>query len=230
MGLADEIDKIRANSLIALSAGHDYYIHTREAWRLIQQLIQQGRAITFQNQWTGMTVTENELPGLAQSYVTGYLASATFQHFVSLFEEFVFDLLRLWLNAYPQNLGKRELKFQTVLDSPDKSQIVASVVEKELLGVAYRRVDDWFAYLNDLVKLNCPQADEIHRLSEIKASRDILVHNKGIVNETYVKKSLAKARFRVGEKLVISEQYHRESWQLMQSVIVDVADAAIQKC
>ena len=118
MALADEIDQLRTRNLKALNASHDYYVHTKYAWRIIQQLIQNGQIINFHNYLTGMTVTEKYLPSLGQSYVAGYLASARFQHFVSLFEEFVFDLLRLWLNVYPQNLAKWELKFQTILDSP----------------------------------------------------------------------------------------------------------------
>ena len=96
--------------------------------------------------------------------------------------------------------------------------------------MAYKRVGDWFTYLNDLVKLNCPQPDEIHRLAEIKALRDILVHNKGIANEIYIEKSMGEARFNVGDLLEIPEQYHRESWQLIKQVISDISDAAIKKC
>jgi hypothetical protein len=162
--------------------------------------------------------------------VTGYLASATFQHFVTLFEDFVFDLLRAWLNAYPQTLSKRELKFQTVLDSSDKPQIIEAVVEKELLGVAYKRIEDWFIFLNNLVKLNCPQPDQIAKLAEIKATRDIMVHNKGVANEIYIEKSMGQARFTAGDLLEITEQYHRESWELIKQVTSDLSDAALKKC
>ncbi len=68
---------------------------------------------------------------------------------------------------------------------------------------------DWFAYFEKLAKLGCPTAGEIEHLAEIKASRDILVHNKGIVNATYVSKAGSRARFRDGERLEIPERYHR---------------------
>ena len=49
------------------------------------------------------------------------LAEATFQQFISTFENFFFDLLRLWLMAYPRNLIGKKVDFKDVLDEPDKA-------------------------------------------------------------------------------------------------------------
>jgi hypothetical protein len=79
------------------------------------------------------------------------------------------------------------------------------------------------------VKLGYPTADEIEQPAEIKASRDILVHNKGIANGAYVSKSGSRARVRDGEMVRISEKYHRESWETIRKVVRDVSAAAIAK-
>lgn len=50
-----------------------------------------------------------------------YLAEATFQQFVAIFENFFFDLLRLWLLAYPRSLADKELRFKDVLKSSIRS-------------------------------------------------------------------------------------------------------------
>ena len=42
---------------------------------------------------------------------------------------------------------------------------------------------------------------------EIKASRDVLAHNNGIVNAIYVAKAGSRARHQEGEQLTMSEQY-----------------------
>jgi hypothetical protein len=44
----------------------------------------------------------------------------------------------------------------------------------------YERPTGWFAYLNEKVKLGCPTEDEVDRIAEAMASRDVLVHNRGI--------------------------------------------------
>lgn len=229
MALIDEITQLRDDSLSSLDASHNYYVHTRSAWRLVQQMVRQGHKVTIRNQATGNTVDGSELSSLAQGYVTGYLASATFQHFVSLFERFVIDLLRLWLTEYPGSLSANQLKFRTVLESSDKDAIVAAVVQKEVHGLAYQGVADWFDYLEKTAKLGCPNQDQIERLAEIKASRDVLVHNDGIANSIYVDKSMGRARFADADKLELSEHYHRHSWQLIKQVVTDVANAAINK-
>jgi hypothetical protein len=229
MPLADDIHVLSDRTLSALAASHDYYTYTRRVWRLLQQIVKEGRKFTFRNLTTGTRVDEKVLLGRAQLYVTDYLMSSTFLHFVSLFEEFFFEFLRFWLVAYPGSLSKKQVEMSTVLKAPDKSAVVFHVVDKELNELKYERVSDWFAYLERLTRLGCPTADEIERLVEIKASRDILVHNRGIANTTYVAKAGSWARGGVGELLEISEQYHRASWETIDKVVRDISTAAIVK-
>jgi hypothetical protein len=155
--------------------------------------------------------------------------SSTFQHFVSLLEDFFFELLRFWLAAYPASLSKKQVEIGAVLKASDKSEIVLTVVDKELNELKYERLADWFVYLERLTKLGCPTADEIGTLAEIKASRDILVHNNGIANATYVSKAGTRSRYTDGETLEISEQYHHASWETIKKVVRDVSAAAIAK-
>ncbi len=229
MALADDIQAVTARTLSALNASHDYYTYTKRVWRLLQQIVKEGRKFTFRNLTTGTRVDEQVLLGRAQLYVTDYLMSSTFQHFVSLFEDFFFGLLRCWLAAYPASLSKKQVEMSAVLKAPDKSTIVLTVVDKELNDLKYERLADWFAYLERLTKLGCPTADEIEKLAEIKASRDVLVHNNGIVNATYVSKAGSRARYKDGEKLEISEQYHRASWETISKVVLDISAAALGK-
>jgi len=229
MSLIEDIEKLRDDSVAALDASHNYFTHTKTAWRLVQQFVRQGRQITIRNQETGSVVRETDLPGLAQEYITGYLAEATFQHFVSLFEDFIGDFLRLWLNEFPESLSAKKLDFDVVLQCSDKVDIVRSVVDKQVASLQYDRVPKWFDYIQGIVDLGCPTADEIERVAEVKASRDVLVHNKGIANAIYVDKSMGRARLAVGEKVDVPEHYHRESWQLVKKVITDVSNAGMSR-
>jgi hypothetical protein len=229
MALADDIRRLTIRCQSALDAGHDYYAHTKAVWEFFQIAVQAGRTITVQNAATGSLVDQQGLVARAQGYTTGYLTSTTFQHFVSIFEDFLFDLLRLWLATYPLSLSDRSLKFGTVLKAGDVSTVALAVIDKELNELKYERVADWFAYLERLVKLGYPTPDEIEALAEMKASRDILVHNKGVVNAVYVSKAGGKARYKDGDALEISEPYHRASWELVKKVIADVSDAALRK-
>jgi len=229
MPLADDIQALTTGTLAALVERHDYYTFTKRVWRMLHRIVREGSRFSFHNQATGTRVNEQTLLDLEQLYVTNYLLSSTFQDFVSLFEDFFFELLRCWLVAYPASLSRKQVDMGMVLDAPDKKAIILAVADHELNELKYRRLAEWFAYLDRLVNLGCPTADEIETLAEIKASRDVLVHNNGIVNATYVSKAGSRARHMEGEKLTMIEQYHRESWQTINNVVRDVSAAAIGK-
>ena len=78
-------------------------------------------------------------------------------------------------------------------------------------------------------KLGCPKPGEIDRIAEAKASRDVLVHNRGVANISYESKAGNLARYKAGQRIEISEHYHRETWDLIRKVIADVSGAAIAK-
>jgi hypothetical protein len=229
MALSEDLRGLRDRALADLASAHDYYADTKIAWRVVHKVITAGTTFRVRNTTTGTVTTEAELAAKARGYVAEQLTEATFQQFVSIFENFFFDLLRLWLIANPRSLGKRQVDFGTILELPDKDAVTEIVVRKELNEVLYDRPTQWFAYLKEKVKLGCPSTDEIDRLAEAKASRDVLVHNRGIANATYLSKAGRLARFRDGEKVTIPERYHREVWELIRKIVSDVSDAAIAK-
>ncbi len=157
------------------------------------------------------------------------MAEATFQQFVSIFETYLVDLLRLWLTAHPESLGGKKIDFRAVLDAPDKDAITAAVVGRELNEVAYERPAGWFAYLNQRVALGCPSPDQIDRIAEAKATRDVLVHHRGVANPTYAAKAGPRARHPAGERVEVPESYHRQTWQPFRDVVAETAAAAVAK-
>lgn len=79
MSLADDIRGLGVRTDSAMSALHDYYTHTKAAWRLVQLHIDQGNEFLVSNQTTGTVVNQRELLDLAQGYVSDHLAASTFK-------------------------------------------------------------------------------------------------------------------------------------------------------
>jgi hypothetical protein len=229
MALADDIRALRDRVLADLNGAHDYYTDAKIAWDTVRQVIAAGRTFFIRNTATGTVTTHADLGGKARGYVAEQLAEATFQQFISIFENFFLDLLRLWLMAYPQSLSGKKVDFQAVLDAPDKHTITLLVVNKELNEILYDRPTGWFKYLEDKAHLGSPLPDEIDRIAEAKATRDVLVHNRGVANKTYESKAGRLARYKDGERIDIPEQYHRETWELIRKVVTDLSNAAIAK-
>jgi hypothetical protein len=229
MSLADAIRALRGRVLADLITAHDYYIDTRTAWDIVHQFVAAGNTFNVQNTATGTVTTQADLAGKAQKYVTEQLAEATFQQFIATFENFFFDLLRLWLRTYPRSLSGRMVDFKAVLDAADKDAVILLVVNKELNELLYEQPAEWFAYLEGRAKLGCPTTDEIDRIAEAKASRDVLTHGRGVANKTYESKAGKLARYKDGEPIDIPEPYHRATWELIRKVVSDVSDAAVAK-
>jgi hypothetical protein len=229
MALADDIRMLRDRVLAELNAAHDYYTDTKIAWGIVHKVVRAGQTFSIRNMTTGTVTTQADLAIKSRGYVAEQLAEATFQLFISIFENYLFDLLRLWLMAYPRNLIGKKVDFKDVLDAPDKDAITFSVVSKEVKDVLYNRPIAWFAYLEDKAKLGCPEQEEIEWIAEAKASRDVLVHNRGVAGKDYESKAGRLARYEDGQRVEIPEHYHRETWDLIRKVIADISNAAIAK-
>jgi hypothetical protein len=229
MTLPDKIKTLRDRVLADLNATHDYYTDTKTAWSIVRKVVKSGYKFTRQNPVTGTVTTHANVLGKSQGYMAKELAEATFQQFISIFESYVFDLLHLWLMAYPQNLTSKKVDYKVILDAPDKDAITTYVVNREVNEMMYERPASWFAYLEDRAKLGCPTAVEIEQIAEAKASRDVLVHNKGVVNRIYELKAGKLARYKDGQQIDIPGPYHHSIWELLRKVVDDVSTAAVAK-
>jgi len=229
MSLADSIRAHRDRIAASLNAARDYYVSTIMAWRIVQRDITGGERISVKNAATGTDITHVDLPNLAQFYIANYLASSTIQQFVSLFEDFLLGLLRIWLFVHHKAIDKKQVPIGTLFEAADLNDAKLRAIDLELNALGYNKLKDWFLFQESLVHLGCPSEEEIQRLAEIKATRDIFIHSRGVVNAIYVEKAGDKARFKVGEQADIPESYHRESWELIKKVVTEMSAAAINK-
>ena|SRR6185369_824619 len=145
MVLGDEIRNLRDRVLAELNVAHDYFTDTKFAWRIVQEAVASGNTSKNTSGATGTFTTAADLASKGDQYIAVQLAETTFQQFVSIFEAFLFYLLRLWLLAYPRSLGNKMIDFKSILESPDKEAIALLVVNKELNEVMYERPASWFA-------------------------------------------------------------------------------------
>jgi hypothetical protein len=251
MAMTDNIQMLRDRTLPNLNVAYDYYTHTKIAWGIVRQSILTGNkfavkaapeiavsleppvhstnSTVLRTNETGTKTTEQDLLAKASEYVKVELPEATFLQFISIFEAFLGDFLRLWFLAHPESLSKKQVDFKTILESQDKDAITQVVVDRELNEVTYKSPADWFEYLDKLAKLNVPNEAEIQQFTEAKASRDVLVHNRGVANKTYVSKVGKLARYGIGERIEIPGDYHKATWELVRKMVADISTAAIQK-
>ena len=205
----------------------------------------EGRSVGIVNEASGQEVPAPDLELIAQRYVTINLAESVFKGLAGLLEDWILGLSRLWLTAYPvqldtadndatdrsraQRRDEIQVPLSEILAAPDRDAILGGVVERVVRELAYRRPAQWFRFLDNRVNLGCPDENQRGALCEMKATRDVLEHNRGRVGPDYLEKAGAFARYAVGDIVQIDEPYLMQCLALMRDVVETMADAAIRR-
>lgn len=229
MGIEEDLRAVGDRARRDLIAVHDFFARSVAVWANFEVFVRQGHTFSHTNPATGNTVDQHELIHLTPDYLRRYLTVFTFKQFVSSFEVFFFDFLHRLARHNPWQFARSQLGFEVVLNAADRDEVIAAVLAKQLNELKYERPREWFAALNKIVKLDSPADDAIDTLAEIKATRDVLEHNSGLVNETYVRKAGKKARFAAGDFAEIDEPYHLASWSLLHNIADDLTTAALAR-
>jgi hypothetical protein len=245
MPLDNEVRNLADRILDRLDEARGFYLHTRQAWRVVQQLAHEGRAVGIVDTVSGLEVPATDLEPLAQRYVTVHLAESVFRGLAGLLEDWLCGLARLWLRAYPRQLDaasseaadrtrsqRREeiqIPLSDILAASDIAAILDEVVERVVRDLAYRRPDQWFRFIDNRVNLGCPDEAQRAALCEMKAARDVLEHNRGVVGQDYLEKAGAAARFALGAAMQIDEPYLLERFTLLRTVIESMSAVAIRR-
>ena len=213
MAIADEINALEQRAKNDLDDLVNFGAHIHLIWKHFTVWVHEGNTLKSKSTKTGAEVTERDLIKLYARYRTTYVFGLSFVQLVTIFEAFLFDLLRLLLTNDSRHLAqKKQIEVGVALSATDRAALVLLIAERELNELKYDRPKAWFDYMGKIVKLKCPTEDEIERIAEMKAARDLIIHNSGIVNKIYLDKAGTKARYATGDKVVIDRPYFDDTW------------------
>jgi len=245
MALPHEIRELADRVTGRLVEARDFYLHTQQAWRVVQKFAHEGRSVGIVDDVTGQDLAASDLEAISQRYVAVHLAESVFKGLSGFLEDWIMGLARLWLTAFPVQLDSAfneatersrslrrdeiQVPLSEILAAPDREAILGSVIERVIRELAYKGPAHWFRFIDNRVNLGCPDEAQRAFLCEVKAARDTLEHNCGVVGPDYVLKAGVLARFRVGDLLQIDEPYLLQCFAALQEVIATMADAAIRR-
>ncbi|MCI2263385.1 hypothetical protein [Xanthomonas indica] len=179
--------------------------------------------------------TEDELRSIAEGAVTQEIYFSVFVYAVAQVEAFVGDLLYELLKFDNRRIQTKvkgidhtmKVDVSEVLECSSRDELIDKIIKKDLVSLFYASPALQMEYFQAVtgVKLD----DEIlQKWIEIKATRDIVVHNSGVSNSTYVRKAGEQARAGEGEILPLDDAYFAEALSVMKSFVGRVS-SAIQK-
>lgn len=156
-----------------------------------------------------------ELLGQYQFLAFHQLAVNGLFQLVAITEAMLGDVVRALILRYPQKLGgKRQVPIQAVLESHSIEEMHLRAADLVLNELSYKSPAEFATSLESLLSLNLLECPAYHKYMEIKASRDIFVHNRGVANETYCRKAATHARVASGASLPADIQYFLESFEV----------------
>jgi hypothetical protein len=230
MPLSDNIKALRDRATFDLVAAHDYYFDSKKAWEIARKYVEDGNSISKENEVTKTETHSDVFIEKAKSYLAKEVIEATFLQFISIFESFITDFMKVWFVAYPGALEEKKIDVTMILNLPNKEAIIEAIAEQGANAIIYDKPANWFSKIEKFAKLNVPVPNEIERIVEAKATRDLLIHNRGVVNATYLEKAGKAPRYKnIGDRVSVSSQYHGEIWQLFKKVVDDMSTAALNK-
>ena len=118
-------------------------------------------------------------------------------------------------------------KIEVIYHPKSKEELIHGVIEERLASVFYASPQKQLEYLDKAIGIKVP-VDEWENWIEIKARRDLWVHNGGVINQIYLDKAKTKATGVVGTEATITQIYFRDSIAKMKR-FVGCIDTEIRK-
>jgi len=123
-------------------------------------------------------------------------------------ETMLSDTLKYYLSVIPQKIEKENLSVSKDELLAHQFDLVEVQIEKLLQGLFYKSIDDILAYFCSVLSLDAKADNLSAPLREIKATRNILLHNKLVSNSAYIELAGENRRVaRAGENLKITPSY-----------------------
>ena len=133
---------------------------------------------------------------------------------ITIIEANLGDMVRLIILKYPQKIGsKRTIKSSDVLKCENIEDIHLNTANAILNELSYKSPKEFAEESKEIVSINFLECPAFHKYIEVKATRDIYIHNLGIVNDLYLSKASTHTRAKLDEKLHIDNYYFLESYE-----------------
>ena len=168
--------------------------------------------------------TDAEVMRIYDQYLKTGLYEAFLVSTLSRFESFLADVLTAFFLAYPMRITQRvqgipacpEMSATDIINADNKDELMRVMIQEHMEQVFRQRPSDYMRYLVETIGV---QADKSFAdYYEVAATRDLVVHNSGMINGLYMQKVGKKARGELGERLTVDKDYFYGALAKMKKV------------
>ncbi len=132
---------------------------------------------------------------------------------VASMEVMIADVLQYFLRSFPQKLSANELKFEKEIFFENYFGLLRKAVDTHINSLSYKSFEDFFNKLLKYLSLDWPVFQQAFGddIKEIKATRNLLLHNNLVLNDQYSVTAGVKKR----ERPTIDKPYLQRTLQVL---------------
>lgn len=145
---------------------------------------------------------------------------------VSIFENYLNDILFNLLIAFPKKFGKKQFEIEELKEEGSLLGLFEKKANQTILDLAYGKFDNYIEKFSKIAELTDKiTVGKIEVVNEIKSTRDVYVHNDGKANYIYLQKAGEKARSTSENKtLTIDIDYVTGSLENITDLLQEIFD------
>lgn len=112
----------------------------------------------------------------------------------------------------------RTIDVSDIVDSLSKEELIKAIVNKVVASLFYARPAIQFDYFEKVIGVEIRDTLKTAWI-ELKATRDLIVHNSGTINEVYLQKCGTFARGQLNDAIEIDKEYFEQSIANAKSLV-----------
>ncbi|MCR4754321.1 MAG: hypothetical protein K5868_02205 [Lachnospiraceae bacterium] len=139
------------------------------------------------------------------------------------YENIISEIYKELLKAFPDAyLKEKSIAYSKLMSlNSDIGEIKNAFIESEIDEFMRRPLKEWYEVFEQKHKLHFEFGDEFDQFKEIYYRRNIVVHNKGIANSSYIEGVSERFKCDIGTRLSPTESYLNNAFDSTRIVLVE---------
>lgn len=210
------------NKLVAVRAGEPYPIPNPPGEKLI--------TLKLSDEQADLIIDAMKL---AQSHAENYPNLAfrmSFVYLIALFDAFLTDIFEAVVKNRPEMLkSKKQISYEKLLEFSSLESLVEYLAKRELNELSYKSLKDQADYYQDRFGISLGDSGvSLDVLVELRAARNLLVHNNGVVNHIYLEQ-VPHSSYSLGESIKVDSSYFVSAVKSLSKVVAHIVAKLTEK-
>jgi hypothetical protein len=125
---------------------------------------------------------------------------------------------------------QESVPLELVLEHGSLEELVEALVERRVTALAYRSVRDLQTYLDSQLGLTLFDAEaDLARAVELVEQRNLITHNRGIINRLFLSRVPNSAAYKFGSQLVLNTDAVFDGVEFLASIATAIDERAVAK-